>query len=52
MLLLSPLMFDDEGLYFCRVTSGGSIVDSNNATLSGKSDALYDSKILSWYSEL
>ncbi len=42
ILLLSPLMFGDEGLYFCRVTSGGRIIDSNNATLSGKSDTLYE----------
>lgn len=36
MLEISPLMFGDQGVYSCLVTSGNVSIQSDNATLSGK----------------
>ena len=37
MLVFNPVMFGDEGDYYCRATSNGLTVTSDNATLTGLS---------------
>lgn len=39
-LTLNPLLFGDEGEYYCNVTSGASTVQSSAATLTSKSSLL------------
>ena len=36
MLEFSPIQFEDEGIYFCNVSSGESEISSSKVTLRGK----------------
>lgn len=36
MLTFSPVLFGDEGAYYCEVTSGATFQRSQNATITGK----------------
>ena len=40
ILTFNPLIFGDEGNYFCNVTSRGVTVQSNFVTITGKSHIL------------